>query len=102
MNRDRSSNITPRFLSVFEGVMVDVPNWMVKLCWNHKQLYLGKVELKVMVLHPVIFQCITINNVIYQYDNADLIPSFIFCGQIDIFQNQCNSTNNSTKINPSS
>ncbi len=30
---------TPRFLAVFEGygwcVMVDVPNWMVKLWWNY-------------------------------------------------------------------
>ncbi len=26
-----SSITTPRFLAVFEGVMVDVPNWMVKL-----------------------------------------------------------------------
>ncbi len=25
---------TPRFLAVFEGVMFDVPNWMVKLWWN--------------------------------------------------------------------
>ncbi len=29
-----SSIISPRFLAVFEGVMVDVPNWMVKLWWN--------------------------------------------------------------------
>ncbi len=30
-----SSIITPIFLAVFEGVMVDVPNWMVKLWWNN-------------------------------------------------------------------
>ncbi len=30
----RWSIIYPRFLAVFEGVMVDVPNWMVKLWWN--------------------------------------------------------------------
>ncbi len=29
-----SSIITPRLLAVFEGVMVDVPNWMVKFWWN--------------------------------------------------------------------
>ncbi len=26
---------TPGFLAVFGGVMVDVPNWMVKLWWNY-------------------------------------------------------------------
>ncbi len=29
-----SSIITPRFLAGFEGVMVDEPNWKVKLWWN--------------------------------------------------------------------
>ncbi len=29
-----SSITTPRFLAVFEGVMVDEPNWKVKLRWN--------------------------------------------------------------------
>ncbi len=29
-----SSIKTPRFLAVFEGVMVDEPNWKVKLWWN--------------------------------------------------------------------
>ncbi len=27
----RSSIITPRFLAVYEGVMVDEPNWKVKI-----------------------------------------------------------------------
>ncbi len=30
-----SSITTPRFLAVFEGVMVDEPNWKVKLWWNY-------------------------------------------------------------------
>ncbi len=29
-----STIITPRFLAVFEGVLVDVPNWKVKMWWN--------------------------------------------------------------------
>ncbi len=29
-----SSITTPRFLAVFEGVMVDDPNWKVNLWWN--------------------------------------------------------------------